>query len=496
MTAEAPALRSSEILRFYYPLALSWLFMALESPIAIGVLSRLSGVEVNTAAFFVLMGLALWIESPVIDLLSTSTTLSKNYQDFLTLQRFALGVIGVVTAVHFLVAWTPLYGFITESIMGIPPEVADAARDGFRIMVLWSAFIGWRRFLQGVMIRHGMTKRVGYGTLVRLSTMAVSALSLYKYTGLPSISIAAIALMCSVAAEAVYVHFAAMDAVRMLELEAEGTSPGGLTLPQLLRFHLPLTATTAVMMLGAPVVGAALARAPNSVLALAGWQVAQSLLWLHRTIVFALPEVVITLYQDNASALKLRQFSLNIGLATSGLLFLVAFSRVDIWFFSRVLRAERDVAEVAHLAFIAGGLTPLIGALQSYVRGMLTAHHLTMARFAAVIVSMGLVTGLLFLTVVTGIAGVVSAGGALTIALAAELGVLIYSWRRGRPGDPVLEGRAVAEEEAAEEPLDSTAPHEDRRDTRLHRQAAILPLIVAVGLLIALIRLWYLQVVR
>ena len=82
MTEEAP-LTSRTILRFYYPLALSWLFMAIESPIAIIILSRLPGSEVATAAFLIMMGLALWIESPVIDMLSTSTTLARNHDDVL-----------------------------------------------------------------------------------------------------------------------------------------------------------------------------------------------------------------------------------------------------------------------------------------------------------------------------------------------------------------------------------------------------------------------------
>jgi hypothetical protein len=424
-------LRTSEIVRFYYPLALSWLFMGLESPISIAVLSRLPGAEVNTAGYFIMMGLALWIESPVIDLLSTSTTLSRSHADFIVLRRFALGVMAFVTVVHVLVAFTPLYGFVTESLMRLPHGVSASARDGFRIMFLWSAFIGWRRFLQGVMIRQGLTKRVGFGTLVRLSAMSTSALSLYLLTKLPGISIAAIALMCAVLAEAVYVHIASRPAVRLLELEETGQSPP-LTLRKLMAFHLPLTATTAVMMLGSPIVGAALARAPQSILSLAAWQVAQSLLWLHRTVVFALPEVVITLYRDASSALMLRRFSLSVGLVSSVLVGVVTLLGLDTWFFTVVLQESPKVAAAARIAYLAGAHLPFVGAMQSYVRGMLTAHHLTLARFGAVLVSLGCAAFFLWLTVVVGIAGVVSAAIALTISLIAELAFLIYAWRRGR----------------------------------------------------------------
>ena len=406
--------------------------MAIESPIAVGVLSRLSQPELNTAAFFVMMALALWIESPVIDLLSTSTTLAKNRDSFRLLTKFVLWIIGFVTAVHALVAFTPLFEWLTVDLLGVPSHVAFAAKPGFQIMTLWSAFIGWRRFLQGVLIRFGATKLVGFGTFVRVSAMAVSALGLFFFSDLRSIDTTAIALMASVAAEAIYVHLAAGPIVRnRLELVDIPTDVP-LTMRKLIAFHAPLTATTTVMMLGSPLVAWALAKATSPETTMAGWQVASTLAWMCRTIVFALPEVVITLYKDEQSAEKLRRFCLSVGLMTSATLVLFAVFRLDVAFFIGVLKAEPNVAEVAHAAFFALAATPLIGALQSYIRGMLTAHHQTVARFTAVIIAMAALAFFLFLTIALGFAGVVSAALALTAAMAAELWVLIASFKRSK----------------------------------------------------------------
>ena len=430
MDIDAEPLGHRQIFRFYFPLALSWVFMAIESPVSVGVLSRLPQPELSTAAFFIMMALALWIESPVIDLLSTSTTLAKNRVDFRVLQRFVYYVIVFVTAIHALVAFTPLFGWIVNGLLGVPREVADAAQPGFQIMTLWSACIGWRRFLQGVLIRFGATKKVGFGTFVRVSTMSVSATLLYFLSELRGIEIAAICLMASVAAESIYVHVvAAPIVVEKLELNAdEPDNP--LTMRRLIAFHAPLTATTTVMMLGSPLVAWALAKAENSTTVIAGWQVSSTLAWMCRTIVFALPEVVITLYRDEQSAEKLRRFCLGVGLATSGTLLLFAAFNIDLLFFKQVLQATDSVANVAHVAFVSVAALPLIGALQSFVRGMLTAHHLTVARFTAVIVAMAALALFLFLTIALGFAGVVSASLALTAAMLAELWVLASSLKR------------------------------------------------------------------
>ncbi|MEO7453904.1 MAG: hypothetical protein ABIV13_03985 [Fimbriimonadales bacterium] len=434
MIAEAEPLGHRTIFRFYFPLALSWIFMAIESPIAVGVLSRLPQPELSTAAFFIMMALALWIESPVIDLLSTSTTLAKNRDDFRTLTKFVYWILLLVTAVHALVGFTPLFEWIASGLLGVPENIAAAAKPGFQIMTFWSACIGWRRFLQGVLIRFGATKMVGFGTFVRMTAMAVSALLMFFYTEMRSVEIAATSLMASVLAESIYIHLGAGPIVRnRLELVPE-VSAVPLTMRKLIAFHAPLTATTTVMMLGSPLVAWALAKSANPKTVLAAWQVSSTLAWLCRTVVFALPEVVITLYRDEQSAEKLRRFCLGVGLLTSSILILLAAFRVDVVFFLNVLKATPNVAEVAHTAFLAVALLPLIGAMQSYVRGMLTAHHLTVARFTAVIVAMAALGGLLFATVVFGIAGVISASLALTGAMIAEFFVLARALRKSKRG--------------------------------------------------------------
>ena len=65
-------------LKFFWPLALSWLFMSVEGPTCVGFLSRTANPVALTAAFNLLMSLALFMESPIIDLLTTATTLASS----------------------------------------------------------------------------------------------------------------------------------------------------------------------------------------------------------------------------------------------------------------------------------------------------------------------------------------------------------------------------------------------------------------------------------
>src|SRR5689334_12092802 len=168
--------------------------MALESPICVSVVSRLPFhgspiAKLNTAAFLVLMSIALFIETPVIDLLSTSTTLSKNRQDYELVNRFVWILMIATAVVHALVIFTPIYWVVTLNVLRLKPEVAEAARIGLAMMVLWSPAIGWRRFRQGLLIRFHRTRMVGYGTAVRVGTVALLNMSLFFLSNLPGIQI-------------------------------------------------------------------------------------------------------------------------------------------------------------------------------------------------------------------------------------------------------------------------------------------------------------------
>lgn len=434
--APAPALNYSHILKFYVPLGLSWMLMAIESPISIRVIAELPNDVVITAAFNAMMALALFIESPVIDLLSTSTTLARNRQAFAELSRFVWYLMAIVTAVHALVTLTPLYDIVAYSLLGLSRAVGEATRIGLAIMIPWSACIGWRRYLQGILIRNGHTKLISYGTVLRMATIASVAVGLLLATSLSSIVITATALVLSVLVEAVYVHVVSREAVlKLREIEPE---PGEqeLTMAQLIRFHSPLTLTTMITLAAFPLIVAAISMMPNKTHSLAAWQVAMTLGFLTRSFVFALPEVVITLGKTEEDRNTLRRFCLLVGAYAAGFIVLLCVTGIDKWFFVSVMKKTPNLAQVAHVAFFALCMQPIIGAMQSYLRGALTLYHYTTSRFWANIAGSSTLVVALGVGIQTTLPSVVVAAVAMTLSLVAELAVLMGAWRTAQEKGP------------------------------------------------------------
>lgn len=426
-------LSTRDILRLYWPLALSWVLMSVEAPVCSRVIAVHQGsAEINLAAYQIFFTLAMWFESPVIDLLSTSTTLVKGRSTHAKLKRFTLGLMFWVTVIHALVALTPIFDWICGAVLKVEPGVARAARPGFIAMLPWSAAIGWRRYLQGILISRGKTRSVGLGTLVRVLTVSTTAFGLTLLTTLPAAVVVGLVLISGVLAEALFIHLASREAVRMTDLVDDTLDGAVLDLRKLYKFHVPLTLTTLVSLAGPPSVAAAIDRLPNPVVTLAAFQLSNSFLWMLRSFTYALPEVVITLYRNADSARVLRNFSVKVGSIAAGFTAIVGFSGLATLYFTGPLQAPPDVARVAAFGVSLGVAMPAIAAAQSYIRGMLTAHHLTISRFMAT----GIGVAVLVATLVVGVHlhgdGMVVSVIGPTLAMVAELVVLIYFWNGAR----------------------------------------------------------------
>ncbi len=406
--------------------------MGLDGPVCESVINRLQSPEINAAAWPILMAIAIWIESPVIDLLSTSTTLAKDRQRYEQISRFVLYLLLWVTVAHAAIVLSPIYGLIAEGLMGVKPEVAAAARSGLIILIPWSALIGWRRYLQGILIRHGQTRPIGVGTTARVAALIITAASLYWFTNLPSIVIAACALLLGVAIESGLIHWLSRDVIaRHFTLQSD-TADGPLTMKRLAAFHFPLTATTMINLLIMPLVSAGLARTERPVLALAGCGVAGAILFLHRAVTFCIPEVVITLYRGESNVAKLRNFSLGVGAISSALILVLGLTGLDRILFSQLIEAKPPITEVAHSCYLLSAAVPFVDAAQAYVRGVLTAHHLTVSRLVAVLGMLVVLIGVLVIGVTFRWSGPVLGATAVTSALLAELAVLSLAWRKVR----------------------------------------------------------------
>jgi hypothetical protein len=436
-----------DVFRFWLPLYASWLLMTAEAPLVSAAVNRLPDEVVMLAALGVTYGLAVLIESPIINLLATATALVHDRASYVQVRRFTLHWMIVLTAVSWAMAFTPLFDLVVVRAMAVPREVAVHVRTGLGIMVLWSAAIAWRRFLQGVLIHFGRTRQVALGTAVRL--LAVTAVIAFGLAGrsLPGIRLAATALIAGVVAEALYVTWATRPLFQGGPLDGTRSGPDAgpltcdsltydsltydsLTYGALLAYHLPLAGTAVLTLLIQPAITFTLTRLEDPTLNLAAWPVVFYLTLVMRAMAFSLPEVVIALDDGAGARRALARFSAALAaVSLTAMLAVVATPLAGVYLFT-IQATTPEIAEVARQGFYLFAPMPAMVVLLSWRRGLLMKARQTVVVNGGVVVRLCVLVPVLAAGVHWHASGMATAAWAVNLSIAAELAFL--AWPRFR----------------------------------------------------------------
>ncbi|MEW6338782.1 MAG: hypothetical protein AB1625_15460 [Acidobacteriota bacterium] len=419
-------LESRVIRRLWLPLAATWLMMAAEGPFVAALIARLTDPEVNLAAFGVALSIGMLVEAPVIMMMSAATALVTDRRAYAGLRRFAFGLNLAVTIVILAILVPPVFDLLAIGVIGLPESVARLTALGVAALVPWPAAIGFRRFYQGILIRHGATRRVAYGTVVRLAGMAATGVLLAAGGAVPGVVVGTAALSAGVTLEAVATRWMAAAAVRAVRERVEGTESAELTFPAIVRFYLPL-AVTSLLTLGAhPLVTLFVGRSRLALESLAVLPVLNSLVFLHRSPGLAFQEVVIALLGSTRDAYRsLRRFAGGLGLACSGVLAAVAFTPLAGVWFERVSGLSPELSALALGPVRILALMPAFEVLLSLRRGVLVHTRATRRVTAATAIEVGVL--LAVLAVAAGplsMIGVVAAASGIVAGRVAALAFL------------------------------------------------------------------------
>ena len=351
--------------------------MGVELPLVAATVSRLANPEIHLAAYGgVVFPLALLIEAPIIMILVASTALCKDWIAYRLMRKFILTLGGSLTLVHILLAFTPLYGVVVESMLGVPESIWEPARLGLQMMTPWTLSIAVRRFLQGMVIRVGRSRLVGLGTLIRLGVSTSVLLGGLAMQSIPGILVATAALSTGVLVEAGFMIVCVRPILR--DLKRNPIQPEQpLTLKRLGAFYWPLALTPLLMLSTLPLGSAAISRMPQALESLAVWPVLGGLTFMFRSVGIAVQEVVVSLYDQPDFRRPLQQFVRLVSFGACGCLLLIAVTPLSTFWFGAVAALNPELAALAGTALWVAVIFPALSPWESYFQGELVARGRT-----------------------------------------------------------------------------------------------------------------------
>jgi hypothetical protein len=406
------------IFRFWSPLAGTWLMMSVEGPFLAAAIARLPEPTENLAAYGISFAFALIIEAPVIMLLSASTALVTDKTSYLALRRFTYALNAALTAVMVALLIPPIFSFFTGTLLNLPEEISRLTYGSLVLLLPWPGAIGYRRFLQGTLVRHDMTQRVAYGTIVRVTFMVLGAAAGAWVFGLAGAHVGAMALSIGVVAEAIASRIMAHGVVNdLLTGRRARELPEKLTLAGISSFYFPLATMSILAMAIHPMVTFFMGRSRLAIESLAILPVVHGLVFVFRSLGLSYQEVTIALMGDHGEHFeKIRNFATGIAAAASVGLGLIVFTPLAGSWFQTVSGLSPELADLALVPARIAAVLPALSVLMSFQRALLVSARMTKPLTGATLVEVGGIAAVLSIAIFgLDIMGAIAATSALTL---------------------------------------------------------------------------------
>ncbi|MEZ4388888.1 MAG: hypothetical protein R3D98_15190 [Candidatus Krumholzibacteriia bacterium] len=422
------------LVRFWLPLEATWLMMAVEGPFLAAVIARLAEPKLNLAAYGVAFAAAIIVESPVIMMMSAATAVVDARPGYLALRRFAIALNALITAAMLALLASGAMGWALRRLLQLDPEVAALTQRALWVLLPWPAAIGYRRFYQGILIRAGLTRRVAWGTAMRLTAMATGALAA-RAGGLPGAVVGAVALAGGVCAEALASRLMARGAVRRLAARSAAPQATDLSWRGLTAFYWPLALTSTISLAVHPLVTFFMGHAARPLDSLATLPVLNALVFVFRTPALSYQEVAIAMLGEGPHNRRpVLTFAGLLALTATLAFVAVAWTPLAGLWFGTVSGLPPELVSLARGPLRILSLMPTLSVLLNLERALLVHGRAT-----------GPVTTASALEV-AGIAGVLAVGvlglgavGVVAAAVAYLVGRLAANIHLARPARAVLE---------------------------------------------------------
>ena len=422
------ALRLSpwSIFVFWVPLAATWLMMALEGPFLTALIARCLDPKFNLAAHGVAFAFAILVEAPVIMIMSASAALVEDADSYHTLRRYTWMLNAAITLVMLVLVVPPVWNFIGLQVIGLPSEVARLTHGALLLLLPWPAAIGYRRFFQGLLIRDKLTRRVAYGTMIRLVIMVTTGFSLFRWSGMPGAYIGALSLSVAVCVEAAASRWMVRGTLRrLLAAPVESVQPDevdavvptvsvvrdptvgtlaherqALTFGSITRFYYPLALTSMLGLAVHPLVTFFMGRARDPVESLAVLPVVNALSFVFRSFGLSFQEVAIVLMgKGERHYPELAQFAAVLALCASAGLGLFGYTALGPLWFEHVAGLSVDLAQYALPPTQILMLLPALSVLLSLQRAVLVQVRSTGPITWATVIEVSGIVGMLLVLV-------------------------------------------------------------------------------------------------
>ncbi len=403
-----------ELLRFFAPLAVTWMLMMFTHTVISAGLARTYDPAIATAAYAIALNFGEIFEAPLVMIRQTGVAFITGRLSFQTVRKVTFITIAIFMIIVLTIAYIPPFTrFMFQEVLGVCDDLYAATLLGFRITLLFPLVSGLRSLYQSVILVNRRTLYISLGVLVRVSFVTLVVLGLVRTRIVPGVLVGAIAIVGAVIAEAVPAYFFSS------RLQTEPGSP--VATLAVWRFYLPLIASSLFVSMGRPFINAGLSRMPQATISLAAFNVASSLAGMLISPSYNLHQLTMVFGRSKNNLPLVRRFAIGFSLATTGLLLLIALTPLGAWILTGPVDIPQELLAPTQLALRVMALFPLLIGWLEYNTGVLLLNQAS--KLVGLAKTLNLVSTIAFVLVLAP-----NLPGALAAPLAQAVGLLGEGW--------------------------------------------------------------------
>ena len=188
---------------FHLPLAGTAALALLAQPVVTFALARLPQPTLVLAAWPLIFHATLLMRAAAFSLPEAVIALTDGEATYAPIRRFSWTLAAMALVGVTLFSWSPLVDLYLLSLQDAAPDVAEKARQGLLLFVLFPAISTLVAWLNGLLIHSGATRRVNEAMVVNVVVIAavMATAVAMRWPGIPA---AAMALTTSVAMQLLY----------------------------------------------------------------------------------------------------------------------------------------------------------------------------------------------------------------------------------------------------------------------------------------------------
>jgi len=371
------------LIKFFLPLAVFPVLVALSHTIINSALARMPLPELSIAVFTVVKSVTNIINAPSIMTRQLFTSVIEDKKSYYLSRNFAFVLMFILFGLIMTLGITSLGDFVFKHFIGLQSQKeVDLATSAMMVTAFLPIVVVLRNAYQGIATGLKKTLLIVPGVILRVIGMVIFLGWVVKTNSINGVIAACLAYVLGIALEGVFIlgglKYNSGSIVNAVEkMPSSDFNKAGLDYYKIFKFFLPLAFTIIITMFIQPVIQSGLARSSTAVRSLAAYGVSWTLVTMLAGPLRMLHQISLVYHNSEQNMRKIKIFNFSLGVLTSAIIVLFALSPVGYYVLHNLIAVSHEITILAQKVILAFAIFPLARAFRETYWGMMMKKRTT-----------------------------------------------------------------------------------------------------------------------